>query len=403
MPTVRLPASPTVRTVSVTIGRTSGYGDVPMSERPFRVLVVAESFAPRVDGVANSVVRVLERLDRDGHEVRIVAAAPGPSSWGRFPVVRVRSVGFPGYRDVRLAWGRRAIAAELSEFRPDVVHVASPAAIGAVGLRECRRAGVPTVAIYQTDLGGFARGYGLSALAPLADRWIAAVHGLANVTLAPSSPAVSHLTALGVPEVRRWPRGVDGVRFHPDRRSEGLRTALGAPGRTIVGYAGRLAKEKELQRLIPLAEDPSISVVIIGHGPCERELREAMPSAAFLGFLTGDDLATAIASLDVFVHTGRHETFCQTVQEALCAGVPVVAPRSGGPVDLVAHGENGFLWDPSDPASLAEHVGRIVHDEHLRLRLADRARASVVHRTWESVLSDLIGTYNHLIAAGMPR
>lgn len=389
--------------MNVSSSRTVEVGGETMGCRPLRVLVVAESFLPRVDGVANSVVRVLERLDRDGHDVVVVAAAPGPESWGRFPVVRVRSVGFPGYRDVRLAWGRRVIASVIAGFRPDVVHVASPAVIGAVALRECRRAGVPAIAVFQTDLAGFARGYGLTALAPLADRWVATVHGLATSTLAPSSSSVSYLDSLGVHDVRRWPRGVDGLRFHPDRRSESLRTSLGAPGRTIVGYAGRLAKEKELDRLMPIAEDPSVSLVIIGHGPCERELRAAMPAAAFLGFLSGDELAAAIASLDVFVHTGRHETFCQTVQEALCAGVPVVAPRAGGPIDLVEDGGNGLLWDPVAPSSLVDCVGRVVGDAAFRGRLAARARASVVDRTWESVLADLVGCYEQLAAVGAAR
>jgi phosphatidylinositol alpha 1,6-mannosyltransferase len=284
----------------------------------------------------------------------------------------------------------------IADFRPDVVHVASPAVIGAVALRESRTAAVPAVAVFQTDLAGFARSYGLPALAPMADRWVATVHGLATSTLAPSSPSVAYLESLGVHDVRRWPRGVDGMRFHPDRRSEPLRTALGAPGRTIVGYAGRLAKEKELDRLIPIAEDPSVSLVIIGHGPCERELRAAMPAAAFLGFLSGDELAVAIASLDVFVHTGRHETFCQTVQEALCAGIPVVAPRAGGPIDLVEDGGNGLLWDPAAPGSLIDCVDRVVGDAAFRRRLAERARASVVDRTWESVLSDLVGTYEQV-------
>jgi len=366
---------------------------VVAGSRQLRVLVVAESFLPKVDGVSNSVVRVLERLERDGHDAIVVAAAPGPVTWGRFPVVRVRSAGLPGYADVRVAIGRREIARALAEFRPDVAHVASPAVLGAVALRECHRVGVPSVAVFQTDLGGFARGYGVSAAANVVDWYVARVHGLASLTLVPSSSSVATLAKRGVTNLRLWPRGVDAALFDPARRSSQLREAFGAPERTVVGYVGRLAREKTVERLVPVAHDPRVSLVIVGAGPCEDELRAALPGAHFVGFKSGVELAEVVASLDVFVHTGIHETFCQAVQEALCAGVPVVAPRAGGPVDLVDHGVNGLLWDPRIDGSLESAVRSLVDDPALRARLAAAARDSVVHRSWESVTDALLGAY----------
>lgn len=365
--------------------------------RRIRVLVVAESFLPKVDGVSNSVVRVLERLERDGHDAIVVAAAPGPATWGRFPVVRVRSAGLPGYADVRVAIGRREIVRALAEFRPDVAHVASPAVLGAVALRECRRAGVPSVAIFQTDLGGFARGYGVSAAANVVDWYVARVHGLASLTLVPSSSSVAKLAKRGVTNLRLWPRGVDAALFDPARQSSQLREAFGAPERTVVGYVGRLAREKAVERLVPVSHDPRVSLVIVGAGPCEDELRAALPGAHFVGFKSGVELAEVVASLDVFVHTGIHETFCQAVQEALCAGVPVVAPRAGGPVDLVDHGVNGLLWDPRIDGSLESAVRSLVDDPALRARLAAAARDSVVHRSWESVTDALLGAYELVV------
>lgn len=340
--------------------------------------------------------RVLERLDADGHDAVVVAAAPGGPSWRRFEVVRVRSVGLPGYRDVRVALGRRAIAQVLRRFQPDVAHVASPAVLGAVALRECRAAGVPVVAVFQTDLGGFVRRYGAPVAAAAVERYVARIHNLASITLAPSSSSIAALTRLRVRNVHLWPRGVDGSLFGPHRRSASMREALEAPSRTVVGFVGRLAREKEVERLAPIARDPRVSLVIVGTGPCEPELRAALPGARFLGFKSGVELAEIVASLDVFVHTGIHETFCQAVQEALCSGVPVVAPGAGGPLDLVEHGVNGLLWDPSEAKSLESRVGELVESRHLRDRLARCARASVVDRTWESVTEALLGHYECL-------
>jgi len=285
----------------------------------------------------------------------------------------------------------------LAKFRPDVAHVASPAVLGAVALRECRKKGVPAVAVFQTDLGGFARGYGVSVAAKVVDWYVARVHGLAALTLAPSSSSVAKLANRGVTNMRLWPRGVDAALFAPERRSPRLRESLGAPERTVVGYVGRLAREKAVERLVPVARDPRVSLVIVGAGPCEAELRAVLPGAHFVGFKSGVELAELVASLDVFVHTGIHETFCQAVQEALCAGVPVVAPRAGGPVDLVDHGVNGLLWDPRIDGSLEATVRSVVDDPELRTRFAAAARGSVVHRSWEAVTDALLGTYEHVM------
>src|SRR6185436_7772947 len=120
-------------------------------------------------------------------------------------------------------------------------------------------------------------------------------------------------------------------------------------------YIGRLAPEKRVHRLAALAGLPGVRVVVAGDGPDEAALRERLPGAAFLGFHTGEALAAAYASLDVFVHTGPHETFCQAVQEAQACGLPVLAPDAGGPRDLVEPGRTGYLLS-EDPAELRAGV-----------------------------------------------
>ena len=114
--------------------------------------------------------------------------------------------------------------------------------------------------------------------------------------------------------------------------------------------------------------------------------------------LHGDDLADTYAALDVFVHTGRHETYCQSAQEALASGVPVVAPRSGGPVDVVSDTRTGFLYEPGDGADLAGRVERLVQDPLTRLRMARAARRSVAGRTWQAVNEQLVQHYRELAA-----
>jgi phosphatidylinositol alpha 1,6-mannosyltransferase len=294
------------------------------------------------------------------------------------------------------------VHAALSEFAPDVVHLASPFVLGASGLRSARRLGVPTVAVYQTDVAGFAAAYGLRHGARAAWRWIRKLHSNADRTLAPSHASVRALTDHGVPRVYRWPRGVDTALFAPHRVDPGLRARLAPDGELLVGYVGRLAPEKHVHRLAALNGMPGVRVVVVGDGPEEETLRERMPDAAFLGFRTGVELATAYASLDVFVHPGPFETFCQAAQEAMASGLPVLAPNAGGPRDLIEHGRTGYLLEPYDDDRFAvelwSYVARLRHNA-LRGRVGTAARESVLGRTWPAVCDELLAHYAQVSAS----
>jgi phosphatidylinositol alpha 1,6-mannosyltransferase len=103
-----------------------------------------------------------------------------------------------------------------------------------------------------------------------------------------------------------------------------------------------------------------------------------------------------VASFDIFVHTGKHETFCQGIQEALASGVPVIGPDTGGPVDLIEHGITGLLIDTADPHELLEAVATLRnHSSFDLMQLA--ARRSVEHRTWDYINSQLISHYQDAI------
>jgi len=358
-----------------------------------RVAIIAETFLPAVNGVTGSVCRVVEHLERRGHEALVIAPGAGPCSYSRTPVARVRGVALPLYRSLEVGVDPRAVSAHLREFAPDVVHLAAPVVLGAAGGRAARDLGVPVVAVYQTDLAGFARRYHARPLAPLVWSRLRAVHGAADVTLAPSTAAAWQLRQHGIERVGLWPRGVDLDRFHPRRRRR-----LPALGEGLVaGYVGRLATEKRVHLLAHAARVPGVRVVVVGDGPRGASLRRRMPDVAFLGFRAGDELATTVASLDVFVHTGRDETFCQAVQEALAAGVPVVGPAAGGILDLVRHGENGYLYEPDEPAQIAAAVAELAADKPLRACLGRAARRSVGGRSWEAVGDSLLAQYRSVL------
>lgn len=362
-----------------------------------RVAIVAESFLPNVNGVTNSVLRVLEHLRRTGHEALVIApdnrrgAAAADRIHDGIRVHRVPSRMFPKVTSLPLGVPRPRIVGVLRGFDPHVVHLASPALLGYGGLHAARRLGVPTVAVFQTDVAGFAASYGMGVASTAAWAWTRHLHSRADRTLAPSTAAIEDLEAHRIPRVHHWARGVDITGFAPSARDNELRRQWSPDGKPIVGFVGRLAPEKHVERLAVLARRDDVQVVVVGDGIDRAKLQSRLPAAVFTGALYGQALAAAYASMDVFVHPGEHETFCQAVQEAMASGLPVIAPDAGGPRDLVAPYRTGLLLPVRDfEARLSQSVDHLL-DERPRYALA--ARRSVLGRTWPAICDQLLGHY----------
>ena len=400
-----------------------------------RVAIIAESFIPIVNGVSNSVLRVLEHLRREWHDAMVIAprppgwqppagdtpardssvastSEPGPGdTHAGFPIHRVPAVDLPPINSLPIGVPLPRVYKLLKQFQPDVVHLASPFVLGGAGVFAAKALKVPCVAIYQTDVPGFTEHYKLTFLLKMSWRWVRAMHNNSALTLAPSSPTIEQLRDHGVQRVHHWGRGVDTQRFHPAKRSVELRgqwweegqakrsTDAPAEPRKLVGFVGRLAAEKDVANLASLNDREDVQLVIVGDGPEREALEKLMPTAVFTGALYGEELAVAFASLDVFVHPGRFETFCQAIQEAQASGLPVVAPRAGGPVDLVEDGVSGFLLDPERfVEQLPDAVGKIIADGALE-GFAAAALTRVQGKTWPALCEQLMGYYQQAITA----
>jgi len=361
-----------------------------------RVAIVAECFLPAQNGVTNSVCRVVEELERNHITAMVIAPGPGPTECGASRVERVPGTKLPFYRDLAVAKPGGRLGAALEEFGPDVVHLAAPAVLGMMAVREARRMRIPIVAVYQTDYAGFARRYRARGVGPIVWRFLRELHAHADLTLAPSTSAVWQLQHRGIERVALWGRGVDLDRFNPRHRNELLHRRLAPQGEVLVGYVGRLAREKRVE-LLAHAQQPGATLVVVGDGPDRRRLARKLSDVVFLGWQSGSELSQAIATLDVFVHTGADETFCQGVQEALAAGVPVVAPARGGPLDLVRHRDNGYLYPPEDTHQLRGAVSWLVERAPLRQRMSVSARRSVAGRGWDVLGDQLIAHYQHVL------
>ena len=374
--------------------------------RPLRVAIATESFLPTTNGVTTSVCRVLDYLRANGHEAIVITpSAGGKRHYNGYPVFELPAL---AYRQFPVGLPSQQVQRILADFGPDVLHAASPFILGGQAIDAAERLGVPSVAIFQTDLAGYAARNKLSAATRIAWRIVRRIHQRAGLTLVPSSSSMRDLEKVGIQRLERWGRGVDLERYHPNNRLQPetgeLRSRIAPDGELIVGYIGRIAPEKQVERFAALRGIPGIRFVIVGDGPSVPSVRRALAGmpVTWLGRLSGDELTTAWAALDVFVHTGDEETFGQTVQEAQASGVAVIAPRSGGPIDLIREGVSGMLFEPGDSAHLRGLVERLCSDDALRLRMGEAGRRSVLDKTWSSVCDTLLGYYLRVIGDRAP-
>ena len=295
-----------------------------------------------------------------------------------------------------------AIVDALAEGRYDIVHVCSPGPAGIGAWLVARVLELPRVGSYHTELAAYAAlRTGQPELEMLGNLGLGMFYGACDVVLSPSRASDERLNELGIPDdrIRRWDRGVDLKRFDPAHRDEHL-----LPGEINVLYAGRLSKEKGVDLLADAflearRRDPRLHLSLAGGGPEEDLLRARLGEhATFLGWLSGDALARAYASADVFLFASSTETFGQVVLEAQASGLPVVAVDRGGPACLIEHGETGLLAPP-DVSALADAVVSVTTTPLLSERMSRGALAAVRGRSWEAALDRLAAAYRIALAA----
>ncbi len=365
--------------------------------------IVTESFLPWVNGVTRTVTALTAHLRRGGHQALLFAPGQGVEEHDGFEVVRVRGVTGVLYPDLTIAPVAPGMRRRLREFAPDIVHLASPAALGACGARAARRAGLPVVAHYQTDLMAYARAYGGVPLALAAGAVERRFYNRCALTYAPTPPMAEELRRRGFERVRVSGRGVDTQLFRPgrpgavwarDRWPEG-------EGRRILSVS-RLAREKGLDRVLRIARGrPELRFLVVGAGPLAEELRRRAPANLRLtGLLEGEALADVFAAGEVFLHPASTETFGQVIQEAMASGLPVVGVRAGGAGWLVEEGRTGMLAEPPGDG-LGAVLDRMLSRADLDA-MGRAARRAVAGRSWAATFDTLLDDYA-AVAGGRSR
>lgn len=337
-----------------------------------KIAIVTDAWRPQTNGVVKTLGTTADGLRALGHDVSIIE----PGQFHTFPC--------PTYPEIRLAWfpyGR--IAKMLDAFAPDAVHIATEATLGAAARKWCLRRGFPFTTSYHTQFPEYVRA---RAPIPLAVSYahLRRFHGAAARTMVATMTMQQQLEARGFRNIVRWTRGVEVALFRP-----GDKKFLDLP-RPIAMYVGRVAIEKNIEALLQL--DLPGTKVIVGDGPARAELQAKYPTAVFVGYKFGEELAAHVAAADVFVFPSRTDTFGLVLLEAMACGVPVAAYPVTGPIDVVQNGVTGVLNENLRAATLAAL--------HLD---PTQCRAYAMEHTWEAATKQFLGNLARRYAPAQAR
>ncbi len=381
-----------------------------MPARDLRIALFSGNYNYVRDGANQALNRLMGSALKAGAAVRVYSPTTDkPAFHPTGDLVSVPSWRMPGGRgEYRLAKGLSAeVEADLKAFAPNIVHVSAPDILGHKAVRWARANGIPVIASHHTRFETYPRYYGLGFAEPLLI-WIQKrFYNRFDQVMVPSASVGELLASWGVTApVGIWARGINHVRFSPDRRDNEWRRGLGINDDEVaVGFLGRLVLEKGLgvfAEVITALKRRGVAhrVLVIGEGPARDWFAQRVPEAVFTGFQAGDDLGRAVAGMDIFFMPSVTESFGNVTCEAMAAGVPVVAARATGNVDLVLDGETGFLVDPADIGGYADAIARLIEQPELRAAAGKAGHARVQDYDWDKVNAVMIAAYVDLLERG---
>ena len=376
-----------------------------------KIAFFTETFLPKVDGIVTRLTKTVRHLVEAGDEVVVFCPEGAPSHYMGAKVVGVPAMPLPLYPELKLALPRPAVSEAIDAFQPDLVHVVNPAVLGLGGIWLAKSKGIPLIASYHTHLPKYLEHYGMGMLEPLLWELLKAAHNQAVLNLCTSTAMVQELSDKGIQHTALWQRGVDTDLFRPELRNDAMRKRLLGEhddrGALLV-YVGRLSAEKQIERIKPVLNAlPDARLALVGDGPHRQQLEKHFEGTAttFVGYLAGEELASAYASGDAFLFPSSTETLGLVLLEAMAAGCPVVGANRGGIPDIISDGTNGCLYEPDGAdggaASLIEATRKLLGNDIERQGLRHAARSEAERWGWAGATEQLRGYYRQVLESNL--
>lgn len=358
------------------------------------------------DGVSLTLNRLVRFLE--SHDVEVMVFGPTVSEpalehAGTF--LPVPSISAPGREEYRVSlFFPEALRLELDDFKPDIIHVATPDFLGLSALRYAKRNKIPLVSSYHTHFVSYLKYYRLSFLEPFLWKYMKWYYRQCVKVFVPSRSMLEWLVEKGFDETfTLWSRGVDTKLFNPDKRDLEWRRARGIKDDDVViGFVSRLVWEKDLRTVIDSCkmvqkQQNNVKVLIGGDGPARDQMAKELPEAIYEGFQQDENLVRVYANADVFLFPSDTESFGNVTLEAMACGLPAVVANAVGSSSIVIDGETGLITPPKNVEAFARNLLKLTGDKSLREKMATESRKRALTFEWDVINGKLLNDYHDIL------
>lgn len=367
-----------------------------------KIAIFTDTYYPEVNGVARTLKRFTDFLRDQKITVKVFAPMSNTEEYVTSNIHRFKSLSFFLYPECRLAFPNLLkVKAELEEFSPDIIHVATPFNIGLCGAYYAKKLQIPLVGSYHTDFDYYLQYYDLQLLSPILWSYMKWFHRPFKKLYVPSIETQEQLMQKGFTNLEIWPRGVDCELYNPYYNNEIVRKNYGISEKYILSYVGRLAPEKNVDALVELANSLPMKIketvhwLIVGDGPLRSKIEAEAPSnMTFTGYLKGQQLAEIYSSSDIFVFPSSSETFGNVVLESLASSTPVIGAKAGGVKSIIQEGVTGYLCQPGSNEEFSKRIVELLQNDRLRHKMGLEGRRYALSQKWEVIFDNLLYSYS---------
>lgn len=358
-----------------------------------------------INGVSRTLMQICKVTKTLGYDWTVITSSYDNVGKENDSIVNFSPVGvyeLPEYPEVKLAIPPfLEILNYCFERSFSQLHAATPGPLGIAALLIGRILSVPVVATYHTAIPQYVAELTNDENLEIATwRYVIWYYSQMDYVFVTSNATAEELAGHGLPREKliTFPRGVDTDMFHPGKASQEFRHLYGIGGETVLLYVGRISKEKGLDTLtrafkLLYAECSGVALLVVGDGPYLEIIRNELKGtkAIFTGYLSGEKLATAYASSDIFVFPSYTDTFGNVVLEAQASGLPVIVSDQGGPKENIIPGKTGLVFRAGSVTELFMAMKELVENPSRRHAMGTWARhvmkkhsfAKIFTSTWE--------------------
>lgn len=387
-----------------------------------KILIVADTYPPHVNGAALATYRQAVALKKRGHQVYVIA--PSTTMKNDYTVedgigiFRIRSVMIQKPQEFRvspqLLVYRRAIRKILRIVEPDIVHINNPAFLAMAVVPSAQKMHIPTLAtshFMPENIMHYLRMPHIigDVLNSIIWKQYAGFYSKLDYVISPTQTAADLLLKNNLKtDLVVISNGIDLKKYKPKLTSEQAKKKFDLPlTKPAILFVGRLDKEKNINVLLDatarIAKKYDFHVVIAGKG---KELEPLMdqaqeleltPRVTFTGFVSDEDLKVLYNAADIFVMPGVAELQSLVTMEAMATGLPVIAADAVALPHLVKNDVNGFLFTPGDDKDLAKKLEKLLSEPKLRKQMGEQSLKLIQEHDMDMVMDKIVAVYRDLV------